>query len=76
MGIDGPSVDYDGRTHVLLLGGGAVIVENLVNLELPEVCWVAILPLPIVQRMEARPERSPRSTPDRQSEAVDRGGPS
>lgn len=50
VGIDGPSVDYDGGTHVVLLGGGAVIVENLVNLDrLPDVCWIAILPLPIVQ---------------------------
>lgn len=50
VGIDGPSVDYDGGTHVVLLGGGAVVVENLVNLNrLPDVCWVAILPLPIVQ---------------------------
>lgn len=49
VGIDGPSVDYDGTTHVILLGGGAVIVENLVNVDrLPDVCWVAILPLSIV----------------------------
>ncbi|MBA2457490.1 MAG: cyclase family protein, partial [Gemmatimonadales bacterium] len=49
VGIDGPSVDYDGSVHMLLLEAGAVIVENLVNLrQLPDLCWAAILPLPIV----------------------------
>jgi len=49
VGIDGPSVDYDGSVHVLLLEAGVVIVENLVNLgQLPDLCWAAILPLPIV----------------------------
>lgn len=49
VGIDGPSIDYDGKTHVLLLSGGAVIVENLVRLDsLPDTCSVSIMPLPIV----------------------------
>lgn len=49
VGIDGPSVDYDGTTHILLLGGGSVIVENLQHLDqLPDTCSVTVLPLPIV----------------------------
>jgi kynurenine formamidase len=49
VGIDGPSVDYDGATHVELLGTGAVVIENLVNLsKLPELCDVSMLPIPFV----------------------------
>ena len=49
VGIDGPSVDYDGATHVELLGAGDVVVENLVNLsKLPELCDVSMLPMPFV----------------------------
>ena len=49
VGIDGPSVDYDGATHVELLGTGVVVIENLVNLsKLPELCDVTILPMPFV----------------------------
>ncbi|MGH3040334.1 MAG: cyclase family protein [Gaiellaceae bacterium] len=49
VGIDGPSIDYDGKTHVLILSSGAVIVENLVRLDaLPATCTASILPLPIV----------------------------
>lgn len=49
VGIDGPSVDYDGKTHIVILSSGAVIVENLVRLdELPAICSASILPLPIV----------------------------
>jgi kynurenine formamidase len=49
VGIDGPSVDYDGKTHILLLSGGSVIVENLLHLDqIPDLCFISILPLPIV----------------------------
>lgn len=50
IGLDSPSVDYDpGETHHILLGGGVVIVENLIGLELlPDAVEFAALPLPIV----------------------------
>ncbi len=49
VGIDGPSVDYDGKTHIVLLGDGSVIVENLMHLDrIPDLCSISILPLPIV----------------------------
>jgi arylformamidase len=48
VGIDGPSVDYDGATHVLLLSNGVIVVENLMRLvELPERCRLTVTPLPI-----------------------------
>jgi arylformamidase len=50
VGIDGPSIDYDGRTHVRLLEAEAVVVENLMRLDgLPDRCTVTILPLSIVK---------------------------
>jgi len=58
VGIDGPSVDYDGATHVELLGHGVVVIENLVNLSrLPELCDISILPMPFV-RVDGSPVRA------------------
>jgi arylformamidase len=49
VAIDGPSVDYDGRTHVLLLSNGVIVVENLVGaVDLPARCQLIVTPLPIV----------------------------
>jgi arylformamidase len=49
VGFDTPSPDYDpGDTHIVLLGRGAVIVENVMHLDrVPDRCWIAALPLPI-----------------------------
>jgi arylformamidase len=50
VGIDGPSIDYDGRTHVTLLEAEAIVVENLMRLDcLPDRCAVTILPLSIAK---------------------------
>lgn len=50
VGIDGPSIDYDGRTHVALLEAEAIVVENLMRLDsLPESCAITILPLSIMK---------------------------
>lgn len=50
VGIDGPSIDYDGRTHVSLLEAEAIVVENLMRLDgLPDRCTVTILPLSIAK---------------------------
>jgi kynurenine formamidase len=50
VGIDGPSIDYDGRTHVRLLEAEAIVVENLMRLDgLPDRCTVTILPLSIAK---------------------------
>jgi arylformamidase len=50
VGIDGPSIDYDGRTHVTLLEAEALVVENLMRLDgLPDRCTVTILPLSIAK---------------------------
>lgn len=53
IGVDFPSVDRDPYpAHVALLGGGAVIVENLTNLEAirTERFHLTALPLPLVGR--------------------------
>jgi arylformamidase len=48
LGVDIPSVDTDGGVHVALLGGGCLIVENLIGLgALPASCELTVLPLPI-----------------------------
>jgi arylformamidase len=50
VGIDGPSIDYDGRTHVTLLEAEVIVVENLMRLDgLPDRCTVTILPLSIAK---------------------------
>jgi arylformamidase len=51
LGIDSPSVDYHppSPVHLALLGAGAVIVENLVNLaRLGPECEFIVLPLPLI----------------------------
>jgi arylformamidase len=74
VGIDGPSIDYDGTTHVLLLSRGAVIVENLVRLDsLPATCSVSIMPLPIVGG-DGCPVRAIAEIPEAPVGTADRGG--
>ena len=51
VGIDTPSVDHHppSAVHLALLGAGAVIVENLINLDqLGSSCEFIVLPLPLV----------------------------
>ncbi|MGH2988765.1 MAG: cyclase family protein [Solirubrobacterales bacterium] len=73
VGIDGPSIDYDGATHRLLLSRGAVIVENLVRLDsLPATCPVSVMPLPIVGG-DGCPVRAIAEAPEADVGTADRG---
>lgn len=69
VGIDTPSVDYHppSAVHLALLGSGAAIVENLMNLgQLGAECEFIVLPLPLT-KLDGSPVRAIATTVGRNS---------